>query len=91
MSAAPFPIPAHQTGRADCPHPAPTGFIAELTNEAPVGPAKLQDSQLTEYRVFGEAVGATRMHLMTPSQEMPYVSHRRGYEPLGTPLRGFHS
>ena len=51
----------------------PTGYIAELTNEAPVGPAKLQDSQLTEYRVFGEAVGATRMHLMTPSQEMPYA------------------
>src|SRR6516162_3942261 len=35
--------------------------------------AELQYSQLAEHRFDTEAVGATRLHLVTPPQEVPYA------------------
>ena len=69
---APFPFPAHQTGRAVCPHPA--FRIASLQGArrgAKMDTPKPQDSERAEYRLRGEAVGASRRHLVTPNQEVP--------------------
>jgi hypothetical protein len=38
-----------------------------------VDSAELQYSQLAEHHFHTEAVGAARLHLVTPPQEMPYA------------------
>src|SRR5215813_1776765 len=73
-SAAPFPIPAHQTGRAQLRHPAfrpasPQNSRTRLHLDS----AELQYPQLAKHRCDAKTVGAARVHLVTPPQEMPYA------------------
>src|SRR5215213_9621331 len=69
---APFPVPAHQTGRADFPHPAfrlasPRG----TWRRAEMNAAQPKHAKFTKHHLIAEAAGAARQHLMTPNQEAP--------------------
>src|SRR5262245_17695593 len=73
---APFPIPAHQTGRADFPHPA--FRLVSLQSTRPwsqVDAPEMQHTERAEHRFPREAVGAVRGHLVTSDQEVsnPFV------------------
>src|SRR5437588_9487575 len=59
-----------------CPFRAsgfPTGFTADSRARLQLNVAKPENSQLAEHRLRREAAGATRGHLVTPPQEMPYA------------------
>ncbi len=66
MGITPFPLPAHQTGRADFPHPASRPASPQGTRRW----AKM-DPTSPNTTVSGKP-GATRRHLMAPDQEMTY-------------------
>jgi hypothetical protein len=62
---APFPFPAHQTGRADFPHPA----FRLASSRGPrrrsnVHASKTQHAKLTEDLFIGEPVCAVSLHLV---------------------------
>src|SRR5215469_8119330 len=69
--AAPFPIPAHRTGRADLPHPA-------LRQNSPAGPRtggsgcpQTRNAQRTKDLLIRQQAGSASMHLASPPQKMP--------------------
>src|SRR5262245_65073359 len=67
---APFPIPAHQTGRADFPHPAfRLASLQSTRQQSQVEAPELEYAERTKHRFAGEAVGAVRGHLVTSDQK----------------------
>ena len=70
-----FPLPAHQTGRADFPHPAfRLDFISRLTNETHPDSTPLKNAQPLVDRIPREAgMSAARPHLMTSPEVMPHA------------------
>ncbi len=73
MGITPFPLPAHQTGRADFPHPASRPASPQSTRRwAKMDPTLSDHTELPEHDRIGETPGATRRHLMAPDQEMTY-------------------
>src|SRR3954447_12989938 len=70
-----FPLPAHQTGRADFPHPA-FRLDSSLSSRTRCHPDSTQwnNAQPAVDRIPREAgISATRPHLMTPPEAMPYA------------------
>src|SRR3954462_10203536 len=69
---APFPVPAHQTGRADFPHPAFRLASPRSTRRrAEMNAAQPKHAKFTKHHLVAEAAGAARQHLMAPNQEAP--------------------
>src|SRR5206468_8204415 len=69
--AVPFPLPAHQTGRAGFPHPAFRLASSQGTRRrAKMDTPEVKHPKRAEYRLMVEAVGAARWHRMTPNQEV---------------------
>src|SRR5262245_59196259 len=74
MASAPFPIPAHRTGRAELPHPA-------LRLASPQGPRRGSSRQAhqAEHTAFtmdhteGEPPIAASLHLVPPGEECAYA------------------
>jgi hypothetical protein len=73
LSAAPFPIPAHQTGRAQLRHPA-FRLASPQTHERGSALVRLSCSTANSPNT---ALMLKRLvpglHLVTPPQEMPYA------------------
>src|SRR5271168_5263026 len=69
--AAPFPLPAHQTGRAGFPHPAfRLASSRGSRRRAEMDTPEVEYPVCAEYRLMVEAVGAARRHLVTLNQEV---------------------
>src|SRR3954464_8025048 len=70
----PFPIPAHQTGRADCPHPAfRLASPQSCRRRANMDMAEPKNTQLAIDHVIRISAGAPALHSMAPRQEIPYA------------------
>jgi hypothetical protein len=68
----PFPLPAHQTGRADFPHPAFRLASPRSFRRWPqVNVTQPKHAIFTENSLITEAFGALRLHLVATSQETP--------------------
>src|SRR5215469_13513172 len=70
------PVSHPRSSNRTCGFPAssfPTGFTADSRTRLHLITAELQYSQLSEHHFDTEAVGAARVHLVTPPQEMPYA------------------
>src|SRR5216683_3232607 len=68
---APFPLPAHQTGRAGFPHPAFRLASSRGTRRrAEMDTPEVEHPKRAENRLVVEAVGAARRHLVTPGHEV---------------------
>src|SRR4051812_45005493 len=70
-----FPLPAHQTGRADFPHRL-SDWISSLSSPTRCHPDSTQwnNTQPAVDRIPREAgISAARPHLMTPPEVMPYA------------------
>src|SRR4051794_16155733 len=73
-SAAPSPTPAHQTGRANCPHPVfRLASPPDSRTRRHPDTAQLDNAQTAVDRIPREAGIATRLHLMTSSKIMTYA------------------
>ncbi len=73
VGITPFPLPAHQTGRADFPHPASRPASPQSTRRwAKMDPTSSDHTELPERDRIGETLGASRRHLVAPDQEMTY-------------------
>ena len=71
MGITPFPLPAHQTGRADFPHPASRPASPQSTRRgAKMDPTQSDHTEFPEHDPIGETPGAARRHLVAPDQEM---------------------
>ncbi len=71
VGITPFPLPAHQTGRADFPHPASRPASPQSTRRgAKMDPTSSDHTELPEHDPIEETPGAARRHLMAPDQEM---------------------
>ena len=71
MGITPFPLPAHQTGRADFPHPASRPASPQSTRRwARMDPTQSDHTEFPEHDPIGETPGAARRHLVAPDQEM---------------------
>src|SRR5438093_1550745 len=69
---APFPIPAHRTGRAGFPHPALRLVSRSGTRRGPqLHPSQSKDPQFSEDPRVREVSGASRLHLVAASQKVP--------------------
>ena len=71
MANVPFPIPAHQTGRADFRHPAfrlasPQGMRRDRSGQA----LEAQNAELSMNYIEGKSTIAAPLHLV-PSREEP--------------------
>ena len=67
----PFPVPAHQTGRAVFPHPAFRPTSSQGTRRsAQMDTAKKNDTAFTMHRRPRESASAARRHLVTSDREM---------------------
>src|SRR5260221_8114764 len=70
--SAPFPVPAHQTGRADFPHPAFRLASPEGPRRRPPALAsKASNGQLPVDALSGELVRATPLHFVSVTEEVP--------------------
>ena len=68
MGITPFPLPAHQTGRADFPHPASRPASPQSTRRwAKMDPTSSDHTELPERDRIGETLGASRRHLVAGS------------------------
>ena len=68
VSITPFPLPAHQTGRADFPHPASRPASPQSTRRgAKMDPTSSDHTELPERDRIGETPGASRRHLVVGS------------------------
>ncbi len=71
VGITPFPLPAHQTGRADFPHPASRPASPQSSRRwAKMDPTSSDHTELPEHDPIGETPGAARRHLVAPDQEM---------------------
>src|SRR3954465_15872022 len=71
LGIAPFPVPAHQTGRAGLPHPAFRLVSPRGTRQGvKMNPAQPKHAEIAEHHPIGVAPGAARRHLVTPDQEV---------------------
>src|SRR5882757_9261213 len=77
VAIAPFPLPAHRTGRADFPHPA----LRPASSQGPrrwshglLG-AQTEDAKLAEHGVSREPCGPARRDLVTLDQEALHACH----------------
>ena len=69
---APFPVPAHQTGRADFPHPAFRLASPQGPRRRPTALAsKASDGQFAVNIVSGELVRSTPLHFVSLAEEVP--------------------
>ena len=72
IGITPFPFPAHQTGRANFPHPAFRLASSRGTRRgAKMNPAQPKHAEIPEHGPSREPRGAARRHLVTPDQKMP--------------------
>ena len=102
MGITPFPLPAHQTGRADFPHPASRPASPQSTRRgAKMDPTQSDHTELPEHDPIGETPGAARRHLVAPDQEMtnslvdrvvdgPVSRHSRPMVEVRIPTHGGH-
>ncbi len=68
VGITPFPLPAHQTGRADFPHPASRPASPQSTRRwAKMDPTSSDHTELPERDRIGETPGASRRHLVAGS------------------------
>src|SRR5215469_8607340 len=70
------PVSHPRSSNRTCPIKAsgfPTGFTADSRTWLRLGSAELQYPQLAKHRFDAKTVGAARVHLMAPPQEMPYA------------------
>src|SRR5215217_3048043 len=74
---APFPLPAHRTGRADFPHPAlrPASSQGPRRRSHGLLGTQTEDSKLAEHDVSGEPCGPARRDLVTLDQEVLHARH----------------
>src|SRR3712207_1082198 len=69
---APFPVPAHQTGRADFPHPAFRLASPQGPRRRPTALAsKVSDGQFPVDMVSRELVRSTPLHFVSLTEEVP--------------------
>src|SRR6201994_4756672 len=69
---APFPVPAHQTGHADFPHPAFRLASPQGPRRRPTALAsKASDGQFPVDMFPGELVRSTPLHFVSLTEEMP--------------------
>ena len=74
IGITPFPFPAHQTGRANFPHPAFRLASSRGTRRgAKMNPAQPKHAEIPEHGPSREPRGAARRHLVTPDQKMPHA------------------
>ena len=74
IGITPFPFPAHQTGRANFPHPALRLASSRGTRRgAQMNPAQPKHAEIPEHGPSREPRGAARRHLVTPDQKMPHA------------------
>ena len=72
IGITPFPFPAHQTGRANFPHPAfRLASSRDTRRGAKMNPAQPKHAEIPEHGPSREPRGAARRHLVTPDQKMP--------------------
>ena len=68
VGITPFPLPTHQTGRADFPHPASRPASPQSTRRgAKMDPTSSDHTELPEHDRIGETPGASRRHLVAGS------------------------
>src|SRR5436309_1314563 len=77
LAIAPFPLPAHRTGRADFPHPA----LRPASSQDPrlwshgLPGSQTEDTKLTEHDLSREPCGPSRRDLVTLDQESLHARH----------------